>query len=68
VGFSSKVAAQAQYVTIVGGVLGVPQKVEDWLVAQGCKVDRIAGDNETATQQMLTDLVEKGKRFQSFDE
>ena len=67
VGFLSKDAVQAQYVTIVGGPLGVPNKVEKWLVANGCKVDRIAGANEAATKQMLTNLIKKGKRFRSFE-
>jgi len=68
VGFSAEVAAQARYVTIIGGVLGVPKKVEDWLVAQGCKVERIAGADEAATKQLLNALVKEGKRFQSFNE
>lgn len=67
VGFSSKDAALAEYVTIVGGPLGVPKQVEDWLISQGCKVDRIAGKNESATKAMLTNLVSTGKRFRSFD-
>jgi putative cell wall-binding protein len=67
VGFSSSDAAQAEYVTIVGGPLGVSQEVEDWLVSQGCKVDRVAGANEAATKRMLGNLVKKGKRFRSFD-
>ncbi len=68
VGFSSQDAAQAQYVTIIGGPLGVPQNVENWLVSQGCRIDRIAGANEAATKQMLTHLINSGKRFRSFDE
>ncbi len=67
VGFSSQDAAQAQFVTIVGGPLGVPKKVEDSLIAQGSRVDRIAGKDEAATKKMLADLVKSGKRFQSFD-
>jgi N-acetyl-anhydromuramyl-L-alanine amidase AmpD len=68
VGFSKDHAAQAENVTIVGGPLGVPQHVEDWLIAQGCRVDRIAGANEAATKAMLTNLIKKNKRFRSFDE
>jgi hypothetical protein len=67
-GFSKEHAAQAENVTIVGGPLGVPQQVEDWLVTQGCRVDRIAGANEAATKAMLTNLIKKGRRFRSFDE
>jgi hypothetical protein len=67
-GFKSHEAAQAEYVTIVGGPLGVSKEVEDWLKANGCKVDRIAGKNEAETKQILDDLVRQGKRFQHFDE
>jgi N-acetyl-anhydromuramyl-L-alanine amidase AmpD len=67
VGFSATDAVQAEYVTIVGGPLGVSQEVENWLVAQGSKVDRIAGANEAATKRMLGNLVKTGKRFRSFD-
>jgi hypothetical protein len=68
VGFSAKEAAQAEYVTIVGGPLGVSQEVEDWLTANGCKVDRLAGKDEAATKGMMTNLIKKGKRFRSFDD
>lgn len=67
IGFSSRDAAMAEYVTIVGGPLGVSQEVEDWLKAQKCKVDRVAGANEAATKRMLNNLAQKGKRFRSFD-
>jgi N-acetyl-anhydromuramyl-L-alanine amidase AmpD len=67
VGFASQDAVLAEYVTIVGGPLGVPKKVEDWLVANGCKVDRIAGSDEAATKAMLADLIKQRKRFRSFD-
>ncbi len=66
-GFSAQDAAKAQYVTIVGGPLGVPKRVENQLLAQGCQVDRIAGEDEAATRAILTSLVSQGKRFQSFD-
>jgi N-acetyl-anhydromuramyl-L-alanine amidase AmpD len=62
-GFSANEAVQAEYVTIVGGSLGVPNKVEAWLVEQGCKVDRIAGQDEADTKRILEELVESGKRF-----
>jgi hypothetical protein len=67
-GFKVNDAAQAQYVTIVGGTLGVPQSAEDWLKEQGCLVDRIAGQDEEETKQMLDELADQGKRFLSFDE
>jgi N-acetyl-anhydromuramyl-L-alanine amidase AmpD len=68
VGFSAKDAAQAQYVTIVGGPLGVSKQVEDWLVSTGSMIDRIAGANEAATKQMLTTMVNQGKRFRSISD
>jgi hypothetical protein len=68
VGFSATDAAQAEYVTIVGGPLGVSQEVEDWLKASGSKVERIAGQDEAHTQRLLDELVQEGRRFQSFEE
>lgn len=68
VGFSASDAALAKYVTIVGGPLGVPQKVQDQLVAAGCKVERIAGKDEKETQSILDGLARKGKRFHKFEE
>lgn len=68
VGFSSKDAQLARYVTIVGGTLGVPESVEDGLRVAGCRVDRVAGDDEAGTQLALATLVMKGKRFLNFQE
>jgi len=68
VGFVATDAAQAEYVTIVGGPLGVSKEVEDWLKAAGSKVERIAGQDEADTQRMLDELVQEGRRFQSFEE
>ncbi len=68
VGFSAKDAAQAEYVTIVGGPLGVSKEVENWLIANGSKVDRIAGKDEADTRKKLEALVKQGRRFQSFNE
>ena len=67
-GFKVNDAAQAEYVTIVGGPLGVPKSAEEWLREQGCKVDRIAGKDEVETRKILDDLADQGKRFQSFTE
>jgi cysteine synthase len=65
-GFSASEAAQAEYVTIVGGPLGVSKEVEDWLKAAGCKVDRVAGKDEADTKRQLDQLAKDNKRFQSF--
>jgi N-acetyl-anhydromuramyl-L-alanine amidase AmpD len=67
VGFSANHAALAEHVTIVGGPLGVSQKVEDGLRSRGCKIDRVAGKDEADTKRMLDDLVKQGKRFRGFD-
>jgi hypothetical protein len=67
-GFSVEEASQAEYVTIVGGPLGVSKAAEEQLKAAGCRVDRIAGKDEAATKQMLDELVKQGKRFQSLKE
>ena len=66
-GFSASDAALAEYVTIVGGPLGVSKKAEDQLTAAGCKVDRIAGKDEDETESILDELAQKGKRFQNFE-
>ena len=68
VGFTAKDAVLAEYVTIVGGPLGTPKQVEEWLIANGCKVERIAGKDEAETKKKLDDLVAQGRRFQSFQE
>ena len=67
VGFSADEAAHAEYVTIVGGPSGVSQEVEDGLRAAGCQVDRIAGEDEAETKQILDALVEQGRRFLAFE-
>jgi hypothetical protein len=66
-GFSADDASLAQYVTIVGGPVGVSSEMEDGLRAAGCKVERIAGDDEVETKQLLDNLVQQGRRFQQFD-
>ncbi|MEW5960466.1 MAG: hypothetical protein AB1801_22295, partial [Chloroflexota bacterium] len=65
VGFSIEEAKSAQYVTIVGGPAGVPADAEQTLRAAGCKVERLAGANETETRQRLEKLVANGRRFES---
>ena len=68
VGFSASDAALAAYVTIVGGPLGVPQKVQEQLTAAGCYVERIAGKDEAETKKILDELAQEGKRFQDFED
>jgi N-acetyl-anhydromuramyl-L-alanine amidase AmpD len=67
VGFSANDAVQAEYVTIIGGSLGVTKDVENWLKAQGCKTDRVTGEDEAGTVTILNNLVREGKRFQALD-
>jgi hypothetical protein len=66
VGFSVDDAMQAEYVTIVGGALGVPPEAEALLRAAGCKVDRVAGDTFAETKRLLDQMATEGKRFLSF--
>ncbi len=66
VGFSVDDAMQAEYVTIVGGPLGVLPEAEALLRAAGCKVDRVAGDTFAETKRLLDQMAKEGKRFLSF--
>jgi N-acetyl-anhydromuramyl-L-alanine amidase AmpD len=63
VGFSLDDAMQAEYVTIVGGPLGVSSEAEALLRAAGCKVERVAGDTFDETKALLDQMAEEGKRF-----
>lgn len=62
-GFSIDDARQAEFVTIVGGVAGVPYEVEQMLAAAGCKVERVAGADFADTKRLLDELAERGQRF-----
>ena len=66
-GFSADDARTAEYVTIVGGVGGVPAETEQGLVAAGCKIERLAGVNFADTKQMLDSLAQSGRRFRTFN-
>ena len=66
-GFSPDDAKTAEYVTIVGGVAGVPYEVEQMLIAAGCKVERLAGADFADTQRMLEELANSGRRFKTFN-
>jgi N-acetyl-anhydromuramyl-L-alanine amidase AmpD len=66
-GFSPDDAKTAEYVTIVGGVAGVPYETEQMLIAAGCKVERLAGTDFADTKRMLDDLAKTGKRFKTFN-
>ena len=66
-GFSPDDAKTAEYVTIVGGVAGVPYETEQMLIAAGCKVERLAGADFADTKRMLDDLAKTGKRFKTFN-
>jgi N-acetyl-anhydromuramyl-L-alanine amidase AmpD len=63
IGFSIDDAMQAQYVTIVGGPLGVSSEAEALLRAAGCKVERVAGDTFEETKALLDKMAEEGDRF-----
>ncbi len=66
-GFSPDDAKNAEYVTIVGGVAGVPYETEQMLTAAGCKVERLAGVDFADTKRILDQLVASGKRFLTFN-
>jgi outer membrane biosynthesis protein TonB len=67
IGFRATDALHAEFVTIVGGSPGTATMVEEWLEANGCKVEHIAGKNAAETKRMLAKLVNKGTRFLSFE-
>ena len=62
-GFSVDDAQQAEHVTIIGGPLGVPDSVAEYLQASGCVVERVAGDSPEATKALLDQMAEEGRRF-----
>ncbi len=64
-GFSLDDAMQAEFVTIVGGVAGVPYEAEQALRAAGSKVERIAGVDFADTKRILDQLAASGQRFQT---
>jgi N-acetyl-anhydromuramyl-L-alanine amidase AmpD len=61
--FSQAEAAEAEYVTIVGGPLGVSAETEAILKAAGCQVERIAGASPEETSRRLDQLATSGRRF-----
>ncbi len=63
VGFSIDDAMQAQFVTIVGGPLGVSSEAEALLRAAGCEVERVAGDSFAETKALMDQMADDGKRF-----
>jgi N-acetyl-anhydromuramyl-L-alanine amidase AmpD len=65
-GFSVDDAKQAEYVTIVGGPLGVSPAAESLLRTAGCKVERVAGATTAETKQLLDQMAQQGKRFLTF--
>ena len=68
VGFSPEDAAQAQFVTIVGGTDGVSEEVESNLRAAGCQVERITGRDDAEMKKILDQMAQQGRRFLRFRE
>lgn len=62
-GFSLEEAMQAEYVTIVGGSLGISPQEERKVRASGCKVERVVGKDMRETRKILDSLADEGKRF-----
>lgn len=67
VGFRTADAAQAENVTLVGGLNRIPQNVEEWLQVHGCRVDRISSTDNADTKRILDEMAEQGKRFLTFE-
>ena len=68
VGFSPEDAAQAQFVTIVGGTSGVSEEVENQLRAAGCQVERITAKDDAEMKRILDQMAQQGRRFLRFRE
>ncbi len=66
VGFSLDDAMTAEYVTVVGGPLGVSFEAEALLRAAGCKVDRVAAETTAETKALLDQMAEESNRFLRF--
>ena len=66
-GFSTREAAQARFVTIVGGPPGVSKKVGEWLKSTGCRVDRITGRDAAELKRELDAMAEQKTRFRSLE-
>jgi hypothetical protein len=65
-GFSLEEAMLAEYVTIVGGPLGITSQEERRIRAAGCKVERIGDENGRETKRLLKRMAASGKRFLTF--
>jgi N-acetyl-anhydromuramyl-L-alanine amidase AmpD len=66
-GFSVDDAREAEFVTIVGGVAGVPWETEQSLLKSGCRVERIAGSDAAGTARLLDEMTSTGRRFRGFN-
>ena len=67
-GFSSRDAAQAQYVTVVGNWRGVSEATVKELKAKGCQVERIASQDGAQTKEIFDTLAQEGRRFLTLEE
>ncbi|MFQ5945183.1 MAG: hypothetical protein ACE5NC_02935 [Anaerolineae bacterium] len=67
-GFQPDEAGLARYVTIIGDERGVSAATEEELVARGCRVERIAGDDAESTRRILENMVRQGREFLSWEE
>jgi hypothetical protein len=65
-GFSVEDAMRAEYVTIIGGPLGISHEEARRLRQSGCKVRRIAGANPEETKQELDEIAATGNEFHGF--
>ncbi len=67
-GFRPDEAGLARHVTIIGDERGVSADTEEELVARGCRVERIAGDDAESTRRILDRMVRQGRKFSSWEE
>jgi hypothetical protein len=65
VGYSVDEARGAEYVTILGGEVGVSRGAELSLAQTGCQVERINGRDSAEIGHQLAEMVRIGRRFRT---
>lgn len=62
-GFDPHEAARARFVTLLGDGQGIDEAIERELRAQGCRVERIPGEDAAQIKRALDELARSGRRF-----
>ncbi len=65
-GFDLEEAAQAEFVTLIGGPFSIESNEEEALREAGCRVDRIGDGDPRQTRRILDKLAKSGRRFLEF--